>query len=102
MSKASILVVEDNWDLREALSDTLEFGGYDVFAVEGGEQALQALSQRRVDLLVSDINMDGMDGHELLVRVPCYAGYSDHRLWQYWQFSTCDARRCCRLSAQAV
>lgn len=69
MSKASILVVEDNWDLREALSDTLEFGGYDVFAVEGGEQALQALSQRRVDLVVSDINMDGMDGHELLVRV---------------------------------
>lgn len=33
MSKASILVVEDNWDLREALSDTLEFGGYDVSAV---------------------------------------------------------------------
>jgi len=69
MSKASILVVEDNWDLREALSDTLEFGGHHVLAVEGGEQALQALSQRRVDLVVSDINMDGMDGHELLVRV---------------------------------
>ncbi|MDO9477980.1 MAG: sigma-54 dependent transcriptional regulator [Pseudohongiella sp.] len=69
MSKTSILVVEDNWDLREALSDTLEYAGYDVLAVPGGEQALQALSQRRMDMVVSDINMDGMDGHELLVRV---------------------------------
>ncbi|TFH73351.1 sigma-54-dependent Fis family transcriptional regulator [Gammaproteobacteria bacterium LSUCC0112] len=69
MSKTSILVVEDNWELREALSDTLEYAGYDVLAVPGGEQALQALSQRRMDMVVSDINMDGMDGHELLVRV---------------------------------
>ena len=69
MSKATILVVEDNWDLREALSDTLEYGGFNVLAVDSGEQALQALAQRRFDLVVSDINMDGMDGHELLVRV---------------------------------
>jgi len=66
MSKASILVVEDNWDLRQALSDTLEYAGYQVQAAESGELALQMLTQARVDMVVSDINMDGMDGHELL------------------------------------
>lgn len=66
MSKASILVVEDNWELREALSDTLEFAGYQVQTTESGEAALQLLAQSRVDMVVSDINMDGMDGHELL------------------------------------
>lgn len=69
MSKASILVVEDNWDLRDALTDTLEFAAYKVQAVSSGEEALQILSQRRFDMVVSDINMDGMDGHELLTRV---------------------------------
>ena len=69
MTKASILVVEDNWELREALTDTLEFADYKVQAVSGGEEALQILAQRRFDMVVSDINMDGMDGHELLVRV---------------------------------
>ncbi|MEX0737919.1 MAG: sigma-54 dependent transcriptional regulator [Pseudohongiella sp.] len=66
MSKASILVVEDNWDLRQALSDTLEYAGYQVQTTESGESALQMLTQSRVDMVVSDINMDGMDGHELL------------------------------------
>lgn len=66
MSKASILVVEDNWDLREALSDTLEYAGYSVEAVDSGEAALAFMNQSRVDMVVSDINMGGMDGHELL------------------------------------
>lgn len=69
MTKASILVVEDNWDLRDALTDTLEFAAYKVHAVSCAEDALQILSQRRFDMVVSDINMDGMDGHELLNRV---------------------------------
>jgi two-component system response regulator FlrC len=69
MSKASILVVEDNWDLRDALTDTLEFAAYKVHAVSSAEEALQSLSQRRFDMVVSDINMDGMDGHELLIRL---------------------------------
>lgn len=66
MSKANILVVEDNWDLRQALSDTLEYAGYQVEAVDSGEAALEMLAQSRVDMVVSDINMGGMDGHELL------------------------------------
>jgi len=69
MSKAHILVVEDDWDLRDALSDTLEFDGYQVQSAASAEAALQLLSNKRFDMVVSDINMDGMDGHELLVRI---------------------------------
>ena len=69
MAKAHILVVEDDWDLRDALSDTLEFGGYQVQAAASGEEALQLLANKRFDMVVSDINMGGMDGHELLVKV---------------------------------
>lgn len=67
--KASILVVEDNPELREALSDTLEYAAYRVLAVDSGEAALEALADRPVDMVISDINMDGMDGHELLQQV---------------------------------
>lgn len=66
MTKAHILVVEDNWELREALSDTLDYAGYRVTTAESGELALDMLSRTRVDMVVSDINMDGMDGHQLL------------------------------------
>ena len=64
-----ILLVEDDADLREAISDTLELAGTRVIAVAGGAQALQALATEGVDLVVSDVNMDGMDGHALLRRI---------------------------------
>ncbi|NHC11548.1 sigma-54-dependent transcriptional regulator [Stutzerimonas degradans] len=61
-----ILLVEDDHALREALSDTLEVGGYAYRAVASAEAALQALREEAFSLVVSDVNMPGMDGHELL------------------------------------
>ncbi len=61
-----VLVVEDDASLREALVDTLELAGADVVQAEGGEQALELLTHEYVDMVVSDVNMGGMDGHELL------------------------------------
>ena len=69
ISGMRILLVEDDADLREAISDTLELAGTQVFAVAGGAQALQVLGAEAVDLVVSDVNMDGMDGHALLRRI---------------------------------
>ena len=69
MSKATIMVVEDDWDLREALSDTLELAGFRVVPACSAEEALELLSERTVDMMVSDVNMGDMDGHELLQRV---------------------------------
>jgi two-component system, response regulator FlrC len=69
IDKASILVVEDNPELREALSDTLEYAGYKVMAADCAESALTTLADSPADMVISDINMDGMDGHELLQQV---------------------------------
>jgi two-component system response regulator FlrC len=66
---ARILVVEDDPDLREALADTLELAGCDVEQAESGEMALERLALRMVDMVVSDVNMGGMDGHQLLQEI---------------------------------
>ena len=58
ISGMRILLVEDDAALREAISDTLELAGTQVFAVAGGAQALQVLAAEAVDLVVSDVNMD--------------------------------------------
>ena len=66
LAGARVLVVEDDASLREALVDTLELAGAEVVQAESGEQALDLLAQSYVDMVVSDVNMGGMDGHELL------------------------------------
>lgn len=66
MNKTHILIVEDDAGLREALSDTLELGGYSVIAAEDAEMALVMLNQHQVDLVVSDIQMGEMSGLSLL------------------------------------
>ncbi|MBD7978341.1 MULTISPECIES: sigma-54-dependent response regulator transcription factor FleR [Pseudomonas] len=63
---AKVLLVEDDRALRDALADTLELGGYAFRAVESAEAALQALAEEGFGLVISDVNMPGMDGHQLL------------------------------------
>lgn len=66
MSAAKVLVVEDDAGLREALVDTLLLSGYQCTDVDSGEQALLALKDDTFDIVVSDIQMPGMDGLTLL------------------------------------
>ena len=66
---AKVLLVEDDRALRDALGDTLELGGYAFRAVENAEEALLALEQDSYSLVVSDVNMPGMNGHQLLVAI---------------------------------
>ncbi len=65
----TILVVEDDESLSEALQDTLQLAGYHVQTAENGLQALRQLENETVDLIISDINMPKMDGHSLLKKV---------------------------------
>jgi two-component system response regulator FlrC len=69
MSTSTIMVVEDDSELAEALTDTLQLAGYDVITQSDGEQALQSLDELNVDLVVSDIHMPKMDGQKLLKRI---------------------------------
>jgi two-component system response regulator FlrC len=66
---ATILVVEDDRHLREALVSTLECAGFAVLAAAEGGEALQVLQRSSVDLVVSDVQMQPVDGCELLRRV---------------------------------
>jgi two-component system response regulator FlrC len=61
-----VLLVEDDHSLREALGETLELAGHDYHAVGSAEEALLAAAGASFSLVVSDVNMPGMDGHQLL------------------------------------
>ncbi|MFP4208678.1 MAG: sigma-54-dependent transcriptional regulator [Wenzhouxiangella sp.] len=65
----SILLVEDDADLREALADTLALEGFGVTAVADGPAAMEALAQAPAGLVISDIQMRPWTGLELLARL---------------------------------
>ncbi len=67
--KAHILVVEDDASLREAIVETLVLAGYGVSDLDNGEAALDFLGQNTCDLVISDVNMPGIDGYQLLRRI---------------------------------
>ncbi|MBT8146385.1 MAG: sigma-54 dependent transcriptional regulator [Gammaproteobacteria bacterium] len=66
MDNTSVLVVEDDPDLREALCQTLTMAGYEVLEAENAEAALSILDTRKLSLIISDVQMPGMHGDELL------------------------------------
>ncbi|MEW5924458.1 MAG: sigma-54 dependent transcriptional regulator [Candidatus Zixiibacteriota bacterium] len=69
MMNARILFADDDAALRRVIQFKLKQRGYDVTAVESGEQALAKLSGTHFDLLLSDMKMPGMSGIELLAAV---------------------------------
>jgi len=69
MSDVKLLIVEDDKGLAEALEDTLMLAGYQCKLVFSAEDAVIALKQSAFDMVVSDVNLPGMDGYELLRHV---------------------------------
>ena len=67
MSK--ILIVDDEFSMREFLTILLEKEGFIVIASEDGESALKKLRSNKIDLMISDIRMPGMGGLKLLEKV---------------------------------
>lgn len=65
----SVLIVEDDKELRDALVDTLELMGYKTCPVADGQNALHAFEQFDIDIVVSDIQMKSMSGLQLLEKV---------------------------------
>ncbi|RMG01921.1 MAG: sigma-54-dependent Fis family transcriptional regulator [Acidobacteria bacterium] len=66
MSFAKVLIVEDEELMRVILEELLKGEGYEVFTAEDGESAIEIFSVEDIDLIVTDIRMQGMDGLELL------------------------------------
>ena len=68
MSK-TILIAEDEQVLRESIAELLEGEGYDVVQAPDGKAAYDAILQKPVDLVLSDVRMPNMDGMTLLDHV---------------------------------
>src|SRR5690242_5080950 len=65
----SILIVDDEQGIREALSSILTDEGYETTSVSSGEECLRLLDQRSPDLVLLDVWLDGIDGLETLERM---------------------------------
>ena len=68
MSKR-ILVVEDQEDNRRILRDLLTRSGFAITEAENGEEALAAIEMERPDLILMDIQLPVLDGHEATRRI---------------------------------
>ena len=65
----TLLIVEDDAQLRDALHDTLVLAGYDVTVAEHGHAAMARLNEQSFSLVISDMQMQPMDGLELLQNI---------------------------------
>lgn len=61
-----IMVVDDDLEIRELISRTLELEGYDVATASDGNAALSVMQEQSPDLLILDIVMPQLDGFQLL------------------------------------
>lgn len=68
-SKTTILITDDEQSIRNALKEILEFEDYATLEAENGEEAMNIVGKERVDLVMLDIKMKGMDGIEVLERL---------------------------------
>lgn len=68
-NKRNILIVEDDFDLRETIKDILEIEGHNIFEADNVKNALLATKNNAPDLIISDILMPGESGIDLLKKI---------------------------------
>jgi CheY-like chemotaxis protein/CRP-like cAMP-binding protein len=62
----SILVIDDNADIRENTAEILDLGGYKTFTAENGKKGVELAMKERPDVIVCDIMMPELDGYGVL------------------------------------
>ncbi len=67
--RTRVLIVDDEELMRDLVSAMLPPESYVVEAVDGGRSALAAISARRPDLVLLDLNMPGMTGAQVIDRL---------------------------------
>ncbi len=65
MDGLRVLLVEDDDDNRELMAEVLEASGHEVLSAACGKDGLKTLSERSVDVVVTDVGMPGMGGLEV-------------------------------------
>ncbi|ACJ74642.1 DNA-binding response regulator [Thermosipho africanus H17ap60334] len=66
MGKRRIMVIDDQPEILELISFTLEKEGYEVVPVEDAEKALEEIKDKEIDMFLVDIMLPGMDGFEFV------------------------------------
>ncbi|MDG7041741.1 MAG: response regulator [Nitrososphaerota archaeon] len=76
-SQTKILVVDDDPDIRDAVSTILEAHSYQVVTANNGEEGLKKLKEERPDLMILDLLMPKLDGFGVLKEIqdPRWAKY---------------------------
>jgi CRP-like cAMP-binding protein/CheY-like chemotaxis protein len=75
--RKKILVIEDNTDMRDNISEILELADYEVITAENGKEGIKLAQTQRPDLIVCDIMMPEMDGYGVLSVLSKNPGTSD-------------------------
>jgi two-component system KDP operon response regulator KdpE len=65
----SVLIIDDEVQIRRLLRVTLEAGGYRVLEAASGEEGLAEAAQRNPDVIILDLGLPGMDGLSVLKRL---------------------------------
>ncbi len=65
-AKRRVLLVDDSVSVRKFVGGMLERAGFHVVAARDGAEALQQLSEQRVDVIVTDLEMPRLNGYELI------------------------------------
>lgn len=65
----TILIVDDEKNIREGLGTALELEGYDVKLAENGEVGLKLIEKGDIDLVITDLRMPGISGEEVIAKV---------------------------------
>ncbi len=66
MATKTVLIIEDNDDIRESTAEILELAGYQVMAAANGRDGVDAALKARPDIILCDIMMPVMDGYGVL------------------------------------
>ncbi len=75
--KKVILIADDSPTIRKFVAFSLTMQGFEVIAACDGMEAIELLPQKKVDLLITDLNMPNLDGFELIKAVRNNDDYKD-------------------------
>ncbi len=73
----TVLVVEDQWNLRKFAVLALQTSGYNALEAENGIQAIECLATHKVDLILTEWQMPEMNGEALLKEIQLGQGHTD-------------------------
>lgn len=70
------LTVDDSKTIREMVSFTLKGAGYEVAEAEDGVKALEVMKSKKIDVVITDLNMPNMNGLELIKAIRANPSYA--------------------------